>query len=130
MLENTELALLDMMTFHDWKCLIPTFKVNDIEFYLRCILGHICAQSLEFDKKCHVNLTTTSNILHYGCIGHLISGYVRQKDKFNGRKVQINVFPILIYEFNIYFTKRGGGSYWRGALVRRNMVWWSTIYST
>ncbi len=29
----------------------------------------------------------------------------------------------------IYFSKRQGGSYWRGALVRRNMVgWWMGIW--
>ncbi len=38
-------------------------------------------------------------------------------------KVQNDVLPILIYEFNIYyFLKREGGSYWRGVLVNRNMI--------
>ncbi len=32
-------------------------------------------------------------------------------------------FSIRIYEFNIYlFFKKRGGGYWRGALIRRNMI--------
>ncbi len=49
---------------------------------------------------------------------------------WNGGNVQNDVFSISIYEFNIYlFFKKGGGSYWRGALVRRNMVLQFTMSS-
>ncbi len=41
----------------------------------------------------------------------------------NGGKVQTLFF---LYQFRnlifIYFSKKGGGSYWRGVLVRRNVV--------
>ncbi len=55
----------------------------------------------------------------------LISGAHAQSSKWQvkWRKVQNDVFPILIYEFNIiYFSKRRGGGYWREVLVRSNMV--------
>ncbi len=46
-------------------------------------------------------------------------------------RVKYNIFPIPIYEFNIYFSKRVGGGYCREALVRRNTVhvfWELEIY--
>ncbi len=95
------------------------------------IAANLTIQLLKFDQKhgCCPNFTKTSHFFHNGCTA-LTSLDFRLPARLvhnclNGGKIQNGAFPILIYKFNIYFSKRRGDSYiyWRRMLVRRKTVY-------
>ncbi len=99
------------------------------------MLGCICAQSGCTITRIWLKLCAnfTKQFLTYSTMAvwtwllfdFRLYAHSQPNVKWNERKVQTDVFPILIYEFNVYlFFKKRGGGHWRGELVGRNTVRW------
>ncbi len=123
-----------------WDDDILWLKVSDsrVQSYLKWLKWYTMPsqmraqiQSLEFDQTfIQTNLTKQLHIHHYGCMALTLLYFPAacalaqsRCGEWNGGKVQ-RIY--LRYSFMnlifIYFTKREWGRYWRGVLVRWNIV--------
>ncbi len=98
------------------------YSISDV--CLIIFAPNLTVQSLVYDQNLCANFTkivtsSTMTVWPCPCFDFQLHGRLAYWSKIVWKFKM--VFSILIYEFNIYFSKWGGGSYWRGTL--RNMVY-------
>ncbi len=76
-----------------------------LDYHLIVFAPNLAVQSLAFGQRLRANFTNTSDIFHNGCMALTSRCFLAVCETWcsclNGGKVQNDVFPISIYEFNI-----------------------------